>query len=264
MLTSLRLASIGVGHGFSTRVGGVSSPPFDSLNFGNPSELPPGIARDAPANIAENWRRALEAAGLPGRRVAQVHQVHGSDVLVLPRGAALPAADAPTPRADAIVTDDPAIAVAVRVADCAPVLLSSADGRVVAAVHAGWRGIVAGVLPRAAEATRALGARDLIAAIGPCIGPLRFEVGPEVVGEFRRVFGPAAPVQAHPDAPARAAGKAFIDLHAALRLQAEETGLHAPDVVPGCTASRPDLFFSHRRDAGVTGRMIAVIGPRGR
>jgi polyphenol oxidase len=249
-------------HAFTTRVGGVSGPPFESLNFGNPSELPSGVGRDPKANIEANFARVLDAIGCAGRRIVQVHQVHGSWVHIVRRGDA----GVGTPpivwgdvKADAIVTDDPGCVVAVRVADCCPVLLASADGRVVGAVHAGWRGVVAGVLPAAISALRTLAGVDteIFATIGPCIGSERFEVGPEVAAEFWRVFGDGAESLLRPGVP----GKYFADLKGALAQQLRAAGAERFSVDPGCTFSDAGRFFSHRRDAGVTGRMIGIIGP---
>ncbi|GJQ28930.1 MAG: laccase domain protein [Phycisphaerae bacterium] len=257
VLTSPVLARVGVPHAFTTRVGGVSRGVFASLNFGNPMDLV-GDRRDPPEHIAENFRRVLAAIGASGREVVQVYQVHGLAARVFRRGDPSRDAGPDGPidfKADALITDDPARVVAVRVADCAPVLLASADGRVVAAVHAGWRGVVAGVLPAAVLAMRHLGAGNLVAAVGPCIGPEAFEVGPEVLAEFRRVFGPEAPVRE------RADGKGHVDLKAALASQAREAGVDLIDVLPHCTARDAMRFFSHRRERGVTGRMVGLIGP---
>ncbi|MCC6677945.1 MAG: peptidoglycan editing factor PgeF [Phycisphaerales bacterium] len=247
-------------HGFSTRAGGVSGGPFESLNFGNPAELA-AERKDPPENIRANFGRLLAVIGAGGRRVVQVHQVHGAGVRVVRAGEERgPGA---LPRADAIVTDDAGAMVCIRVADCAPVLMASADGRVVAAVHAGWRGVIEGVGPAAVEAMRGLGAERIVAAIGPCISAAHFEVGPEVVAEFRRVLGAGAPVLEHRDAEAARAGKAFIDLKEALRIQLREAGVAEVEVLPHCTVAEAGLFFSHRRERGVTGRMVGVIGPRG-
>lgn len=252
----------GVPHAFTTRVGGVSAPPFASLNFGNPMQLPEGVARDPAANIDENFRRALAAIDAPARRVQQVFQIHGCAVKVYRQG------DAPRERhdgverdhkADAIVTDDPTRVLAIRVADCAPVLLADARGRIVGAAHAGWRGVVLGVVPAAIHAMRHLGAQHIHAAIGPCIGPAAFEVGPEVVAEF----APRWPhsVRQHPNAEAHAQGKAMIDIALALTQQLHDAGVTSVESVGRCTFSEPNAFFSHRRDQGVTGRMVGVIGP---
>lgn len=253
-----------VPHAFSTRVGGVSPQPFDSLNFGNPGDLPPSVARDPVARIAENFRLVLGASGVPNRRIVQVHQVHGLAVEVARLTAdRWPAPGHNDPKADAIVTDDPDCMIAVRVADCCPVLLSSGDGRVVSAVHAGWRGTVAGVLSRAVETMRAIGATELRAAIGPCISARNFEVGPEVEADFASTFGKGRYIQPSTDPARAAAGKFHADIPGALHHQLLEAGVSKIDVIGLCTYERADLFFSHRRDRGVTGRMIGLIGPRG-
>ncbi len=268
MLSPL-LAQAAVPHGFSTRRAGVSSGIFSSLNFGNPSELPRD-QRDPPRNIARNLQILLESVGIDRRddkEIVQVHQVHGGKAHTVRRGA--PAHPGPPDpitgeildtKADAIVTDDPSRILCVRVADCAPVLLSSDDGRVVAAVHAGWRGVIAGVAPEAVQAMRDLGATGIIAAIGPCISFEQFEVGPEVVAEFRKVFGAAAPCRVTD--PSDDHSKGYVDLQAALRHQLVAAGVGQIETIARCTFAEPELFFSHRRDNGLTGRMVGVITPR--
>jgi polyphenol oxidase len=268
LLHSDVLAACGVPHAFSTRVGGVSKGIFESLNFGNPGDLPPG-EKDPPDTIARNWallKETLDAAcatsGCATRTVLHVHQVHGRDVDVVPRAREWldrPQAD---PKADAIVTDDPRVLVSVRLADCAPILLASADGAIVAAVHAGWRGVVAGVAPAAIASMHALGARDIRAAIGPCISIDALEVGDEVVAEFNVVFGDRPDIIVRREWP-----KPHIDIKQALVVQLREAGVHEIDVSPVCTvreARAGGLCFSHRGHAGRTGRMVGVIGPRSR
>lgn len=249
----------GVVHGFSTRAGGVSKGRYHSLNFGSPWGIPQED-RDPAANVHENWRRLSAALGADGREVVQVYQVHGAAVHVLrPGDATHTEKDATgewlTTKADAIVSDDPSRLLTVRIADCAPVLLADASGRVVGAVHAGWRGVVAGVAPAAVRAMREIGAGPIAAAIGPCISARHFEVGPEVVQEFRHAFGAGAPISNE-----RRDGHAYIDLGTALVLQLRACGVGPIEVLGGCTVSEPDLYFSHRRDKGLTGRMAAVIG----
>jgi YfiH family protein len=163
-------------------------------------------------------------------------------------------------QADAIVSDDGARAVSVRVADCVPVLLSSRDGKLVAAVHAGWRGIAANVIGAAVRRMVDSHARpqSMLAAIGPCIGREAFEVGQDVIAQFERIFGSAAPIQL------REGGKGRADLREAARLQLIAAGL-LPDCIDStdrCTVTHGEEFFSHRRDRGVTGRMAAVIAAR--
>lgn len=255
-LASPLLERLGVVHAFSTRVGGVSSGPFATLNLGNPGQ---NAIQDSDANIAENYRRLLQATGLVGRSLCRVHQIHSDRVLVILPGQP----HDNTLQADALLTADATTIVSIRTADCVPVLLSSSDGRWVAAVHAGWRGVVSGILTvtldrLCLESSRP--ADDFTIAIGPCIGRQAFEVGPEVIVEFERAFGAAAPISRHNDSKAR------IDLRAALRLQALCAGLPGKqiDQTDLCTYRQGDLFFSHRRDNGVTGRMAAMICPKPR
>lgn len=251
------LASAGVPHAFSTRLGGVSpaGSPFASLNLGNPS----GPIQDDWNHIHENYRRLQAAIGVAGLSRYWVHQVHGDDVAVVHHGRPFESGV----KADALVGDSPAHLLAVRTADCVPILLADRPaGRVVAAVHAGWRGVIAGVVTRAVEAMEALGARrpDIVAAVGPAIGAGAFQVGPEVVAAFRATFA-AADGLIRP--PANADANPTIDLRGAIGLQLAAAGVSADrvDSTDLCTYSRPDEFFSHRRDGGVTGRMAALIAP---
>jgi len=244
------LEGAGVPHAFSTRIGGVSPPPFDLLNLGNPSE---GDARDDWERIHENYRRLQEAIGWNGRERLWVHQVHGGDVAQARRTDGEFRSGC---QADAIVGDDPQRLLAVRAADCVPILISTVSGGMVAAVHAGWRGVVTNVV---ANAIAKLGEpRRLLAAIGPCIGMEAFEVGPEVLAAFEKAFGPDAPLER------RAGGKGRVDLRQAVRSQLIRAGLSTDriDVSDRCTHRDAGEFYSHRRDRGVTGRMAALIAPR--
>jgi YfiH family protein len=188
----------------------------------------------------------------------KVFQVHGADVVWMNKETDC----VEPPSADAIASDDPRCVACVRAADCVPVLLASDDGRRVAAVHAGWRGVVAGVVSTAVRALekRILGDSRIFAAIGPSIGAANFEVGLEVVEEFRRVFGTDAPAQL------KCGGKAHVDLRRAIGQQLHAGGVDADhiDTTDRCTFRDQDEFFSHRRDGGVTGRMAAIIACRGR
>ena len=247
------LDRIRVPHAFSTRVGGISTAPFDSLNLGNPNGC---AVQDDYEHVWENYRRLQVAAGCGGRELCHVHQVHGAAVVRAERGKPFDTSG----KADAILTADPKSVASVRVADCVPVLLASDDGHVVAAVHAGWRGVIAGVVTAALEDMNNVGdvhAPCCVAAIGPSIGPDAFEVGPEVLAEFERAFGDHAPVQRRSD------GKGTVDLRAALRLQLRAVGLPDDriDTTDRCTHRDASEFFSHRRDNGITGRMAAIISP---
>ncbi|MBY0113509.1 MAG: polyphenol oxidase family protein [Phycisphaerales bacterium] len=275
-LISPLLCDCRVPHGFSTRVGGVSTPTpaadFSSLNFGNPGDLLEH--RDPPANIARNFEILAQAIRATGREIVQVHQVHGPQVHVVRRGQPSHPTAHDT-KADAIVTDDPSRLLAVRVADCCPILLSSSDGTVVAAVHAGWRGVVCsnestathsgsaasrGVLAPAVHAMQSLGARAIRAVIGPCISFDHFEVGPEVLAEFRAAFGEGC--ESRGLIRTLPTGKGFVNLQACLGEQLKGLGVDAVDTIARCTVAEPELFFSHRRDRGRTGRLVGIIGPR--
>jgi YfiH family protein len=183
-------------------------------------------------------------------RVVQVKQVHGGRVV---------GANAPhETEADAIVARRcDSIAVGVRVADCVPLLVADPSSGDVAAVHAGWRGVVAQVV---SAAITTLGGGPLLAAIGPCIGGCCFEVGRDVAERLERACGrsPASIV-------VRTAGlKAYVDLRAAVRAQLRELGIaenHIEDV-PGCTKHEPGRFHSYRRDGANSGRMLAAIATR--
>lgn len=244
------LNNAGVPHAFSTRIGGVSARPFESLNLGNPGS---GTLQDASEHIRENYRRLLSAIDAAGRQLTTVKQVHGAGVATI--GENEPNRDGQ--EADAMVCVDPKRVVSIRVADCVPVLLAGADGRLVAAVHAGWRGVVAGVVQSAIHRMRQLEPKvNLLAAIGPCISADHYEVGGEVLDEFSQIFGDRAPIRG------RTGERGRIDLREAVRLQLLDEGLgeDSIDMTDRCTWRDHDEFFSHRRDNGVTGRMAAVIG----
>jgi YfiH family protein len=242
------LEQVGVPHGFSTRIGGISPAPFDSLNLGNPSGTE---IQDDWDRIHENYRRFQTAIGCSRRSRFWVHQVHGGDVIEISHRQK----PANGVKADAIVSRDPATAAAVRVADCAPVLMASDDGAVVAAVHCGWRGVVAEVVPKAAEAMKC-DASKIVAAIGPCISMEAFEVGLDVLEVFNVIFGSEVPVSRRSD------GKGRVDLRASIRCQLNRLGIERIDMTDRCTFLHADEFFSHRRDRGITGRMAAIIGPK--
>lgn len=242
------LSKLGVPHAFSTRLGGVSEGPFASMNLGNPQ----GPMTDLPQRIAENYARLFSAIGIENHSHCHVHQVHGCGVEVVESGQPF---ENGRP-ADAIVSTDRDRAVAVRVADCVPVLLATEDGQAVAAVHAGWRGVVAGVVPAAVERLRQVRPnRAILAAIGPCIGFDAFEVGQEVLEAFTKAFD--ASVVRISNAP----GKGQVDLRGAVRLQLRACGIadDAIDISDRCTFTHADEFFSHRRENGLTGRMAAII-----
>jgi len=239
-------------HGFSTRAGGVSAAPFDTLNLG-------GRWGDAAANVEENRRRMLRAVGAAGPLYV-ARQVHGK-VVTRVRGDDEPAAVAGV-EADALITDEPGVALGVFVADCIPALFVDARTGAIAAAHAGWRGTIAGVLPAVVRALAdEFGARpaDLRVALGPAIGPCCFEVGAEVVREFEAALGSAAGVVT--PSPRGVAGKWHVDLKGANRLLLARAGVppEAIDASPDCTCHDGARFFSFRRDRDRTGQQMGVV-----
>jgi YfiH family protein len=238
ILTSALLA--GFPHGFTTRAGGASRPPFDALNLG-------GAVGDDPAAVAENWARLREATGLGFARVRQVHGV---------RAVRAERAGDPLEEADAVVSMARGLAACVSVADCVPVLLADPESGAVAAVHAGWRGTIAGAAAEGVAAlARAAGAPPgrLLAAIGPSIGPCCYEVSPDLADRFGRQISPDVVLPGP-----------HLDLWAANARVLAAAGIAQDriDVLRRCTACEPGVFFSHRRDAGRTGRQVAYIAPR--
>lgn len=228
---------------FTTRHGGVSEAPFDSLNLGT------HVGDDAGA-VADN--RARVSVGLPARPL-WLDQVHGTRVLDADR--MVDPCDVP-PQADAAFTARRDRVLAIMVADCLPIAISDAQGTIVAAVHAGWRGLADGVI----EATLAQlkqarpDQHHWRAWIGPAIGPHAFEVGPDVVHAFLKVDP-----QAHTCFVARAGkrDKWLADLPALAARRLQLSGVTDVLHADRCTASEPDMFFSYRRD-GVCGRMALL------
>ncbi len=223
----------------TTRSGGVSQDAFGGLNLG-------GHVGDERVHVAENRARLQAAVGV---RPVFLQQVHGTDLLPV---------DASTPDgavADACTTIDAGIACTIMVADCLPVLFTDREGRRVAAAHAGWRGLAAGVLEHTAAV---FGDMRPMAWLGPCIGPNAFEVGDEVRAAFvAQSAGAAACFR-----PGPAPGKWWADLPGLARQRLRAAGLEAVYGNDGsdawCTVRNPLRFFSHRRD-GVSGRFAAAV-----
>ena len=249
------LAQAHVPHAFSTRIGGASPPPLDTLNLAQPTAVGSVEPSDDPERIRANYELLLAAVGCDRRVLASVDQVHGRTVVHVDATKANEHA-----AADAMVTTDRRVVLSVRTADCVPVLIATRGGEVVAAAHAGWRGIVAGVVSATVTAMcseHGADPADLIAAVGPCIGPAHYEVGAEAVDAFEHA-GLSLAIISKPT------GGRHIDLAAAAAAQLAAAGIAGPAVDRSdcCTFRDAGLFYSHRRDAGVTGRMAAVIGVR--
>jgi YfiH family protein len=218
---------------FSTRVGGVSDPPFDTLNLGRLTGDP---------GVRENRHRLAAALGIDPKLVLIGRQVHGAEVRrhdspTAPSAYAEPAPG--LPEADGHATDQPGLVPLVFVADCLPVALSGPRG--VAMLHCGWRGLAAGIVQRGVEEVDAQAA-----AIGPGIGPCCYEVGTEVLEAFA------------PLGDGVATGR-MLDLPQVARRLLERAGVERIEASELCTSSHPELFFSHRRDNGRTGRQAGVV-----
>jgi len=220
----------------TTRIGGVSLPPYDSLNLGD-------HVGDDPQAVAVNRRQLQAVLALP----AEPHwlsQVHGSCVV--------DAAETPSGcEADAVFSRDAGDVCAVLTADCLPVLLCDSGGSVVAAAHAGWRGLLNGVIEN--TVAQMAGRGELLAWLGPAIGPQAFEVGEEVREAF--VNEDPRAQQAFRPSPA---GRWLADIYALARLRLHRAGVDAISGGEYCTFSDPTRFYSYRRD-GVTGRMACLI-----
>lgn len=245
-LRSALLARHGFAHGFSLRTGGVSEGPFATLNLGR-------SVGDDPLAVAENARRFAEAIGVDLARLHEVSQVHGRAVLSV-----APEADVSSSRsveADALVARGGA-AAAVRTADCMPILVAHPPSGAVAAVHAGWRGVVARVLDAAIDAM-GVPPEELLAAIGPHIRAEAFEIGEDVAREIAASACGADVILPRSPRP-------HADLARAVRAQLAARGVadDRVDDVGGCTLTDAARFFSHRRDAGRTGRHLAAIASR--
>jgi purine-nucleoside/S-methyl-5'-thioadenosine phosphorylase / adenosine deaminase len=225
---------------FSTRRGGVSEGPYESLNLGI-------LTDDEPERVAENRRRLADAAGLGPERVAMGWQVHGTDLREwdeppAPNGYAEPGAE--LERVDGHLTGTADLALLVLVADCYPVALS--DGERVAMLHCGWRPLAGGIVERALER---LG-DGVAAVVGPGIGGCCYEVGPEVLAAFEDLDG--------------VADGRKLDLRAVISRKLEAAGVGDVQHVDRCTSCERELYFSHRRDNGVTGRQAGLVVLDGR
>jgi YfiH family protein len=227
---------------FSTRRGGVSEPPFDELNLGI-------FTDDDPDAVTENRRRLASALGLQADQIVYALQVHGTRLIDHPEGSNESRGSFDTayvqkeprdgvPEADGHVVREPGLAPMVLAADCLPIALYGPKG--LAMVHAGWRGLAGGIIAKAAEAVEAAAA-----AIGPGIGPDCYEVGEEVLAAFA-------------DLGDRITEGRMLDLPEVARRRLAEAGVEQVQSAELCTSCEEDLFFSHRRDRGRTGRQAGV------
>lgn len=219
---------------------GASQPPFDAFNLG-------ARCGDDPASVADNRSRLLREGALPSVP-RWLRQVHGTDVVRF----GTRAGDDAEPEADAAATSDPGVVLAILTADCLPVALAAADGSEVAAAHAGWRGLAAGVLERTVDAMKTPADR-IVAWLGPAAGPSAYEVGEEVFRAF--VDHDAAAASAF---VATRPGHWHLDLYALAQRRLNAAGVTRIHGGGLCTISDPQRFYSHRRDR-TTGRMATLI-----
>lgn len=239
----------------STRGGGFSPAPYDDGQKGGGLNLGLHVGDD-PALVQRNRERLQQL--LPGRP-AYISQVHGIAVV----DAALVQPGQPVLVADASIATVPGVVSAVMTADCLPVLFADANGRVVGAAHAGWRGLAAGILHETLLAMRAAGAGDITAWLGPAIGPAQFEVGQDVLDSFiAGAQGDAEQVRAAFAAYPGRPGKYLADMFALARCFLKRDGVDSVAGGTHCTATDADRFYSYRRDH-VTGRQASLIWLKG-
>ncbi|HEY4191678.1 MAG TPA: peptidoglycan editing factor PgeF [Mesorhizobium sp.] len=226
------MAARGIRHGYFTRTGGVSGGIYSGLNIGAGSN-------DDQTLVQENRRRVAEWMGVAPSHLLTAYQIHSPDVVV-----AREPFSGDRPKADAIVTDRPGIAIGASTADCGPVLFADAQARIIGAAHAGWKGAFTGVLENTITAMEGLGARreNIVAVLGPSIGPKNYEVGPEFVARFLdadagngRYFAPSA-----------TPGHSMFDLNLYTLDRLNKAGVQA-DALGRCTYAEEDLFYSYRR-----------------
>jgi len=224
----------------STRMGGVSAAPYDSLNLGKSTN-------DDPIQVEENRRLFFGSLNVSHRNISLSKQVHGNQILVVNEPVI-------TEGYDAMITNKKHTFLAVSIADCVPILIHDVKNNAVAAIHAGWRGTVGNIVFKTIEKMNehfsTLG-ENCHAYIGACIGYNKFEVGEEVANEFSGEFKRSG-----------TNGKYFVDLKTANAAQLKLAGVQDKNIEISsfCTVENNDMFFSHRKEKGITGRMMATIG----
>ena len=240
-------------HGFFGRQGGVSSSPYESLNAG------PG-SNDDPDSVRANRDRICEALGADPGRMVTLHQCHSNRVVIVDDVYA----PGEAPEADGVVTETPGLVLTALAADCAPVLLCDPHANIAAAVHAGWRGAVSGVIENTIEVMQGLGAspEHIVAAVGPCISQDSFEVGPDLEDEVLDVSPWAQNLFR-----AGREDRLHFDLKRYCLQKLARCGVGKSDALQDDTVSQPDLFFSYRRsrrlghdDYGRNATSIVLLG----
>jgi polyphenol oxidase len=249
-LTAESLRIPGVAHGFFTRLCGISQGVYESLNGGVGS-------RDIPEAVSENRARIAAALGAAPERLAVPFQIHSPDAVAI----SAPIVPSARPRCDALVTATSGLALGVTGADCGMILFADQRARVIGATHAGWKGALAGVVEATVTAMEGLGARrsDVVAALGPCIGPRSYEVGTEFVA----AFADAGEDTARYFAPSRRDGHSMFNLNAYIAERAARAGVGRFEDLSLDTYSDERRFFSYRRATHRKepdyGRLLSVI-----
>lgn len=223
--------------GVSTRHGGLSEYPYSSLNLGIHTD-------DSPDIIEQNLALFCQDVGISPKNLARSYQVHGDKIWVTGRPGYQSGFDA-------IVSVQPGVFAGVSVADCTPVLLVDPITRVCAAIHAGWKGTVAKIVEKTAKRmieNRGSNPADMLAYIGSCISLAHFEVGDEVAAQFDAIF------------KTRVNNKWHVDLKEVNAAQLRSVGIQQIEIDPTCTVENNADYFSHRKEKGMTGRMLALIG----
>ena len=237
-------------HAVSTRQGGVSQGPFYSLNLG-------ASVGDLPQAVESNFRLFCQALSIVPEQTVSCHLIHSASVLTVNRFNRQRVLG----KADGLITADTGLYLAMRFGDCTPLVFYDPVRGAVGLAHAGWRGTmlnIAGATVKAMEQQLGCRPQDIIAVIGPAIGPCCYEVGPEVITAARRAFDNPAELFSRRNG----SGRAYFDLWAANRQQLNAAGVK--EVIPSamCTACRTGEFFSHRAEKGRTGRCGVIIGQR--
>lgn len=220
--------------GISTRHGGVSSQAYQSLNLGVHTD-------DDPAAISSNLKLFCADLGISPDALARSYQVHGSEIWTS-------VSSGYESGYDAIIAPEPGIFPGVGVADCCPILLADPVRQTTAAIHAGWKGTVSQIVHKTASSMIKGGSNpaNILAYIGPCISLEHFEVGDEVAEKF--------------EFKEKRGARWHVDLKATNAAQLQALGISQIEISDYCTVANNDLFFSHRKEQGITGRMLAVIG----
>ena len=234
------LIEAGFIHGFTTRIGGVSHPPYDSLNLGDKTG-------DFPEAVKENKNLLAKEIGVGVDRWITLRQVHSAVVVN---------SDTPfktLPEADSVITNRSGVIAAVKVADCLPVLIADPVEKVVASVHCGWKGLSSGIIEKTLNAMNiSYGSKpgNLIAALGPCAGVCCYEIGKDIAGLFTK------------NSVSKRNGACYLDLDALACSLLTGAGLNENNIdsIGLCTICKAEHFYSYRRDREASGRMMAFIG----